>query len=173
VAEFDAKSLARPQVKDAYLESISLIERLHRRFLDVVKSELDRLGVDDINNVQSLILFNIGDEDLTVGELTNRGYYLGTNVTYNLKKLVENTYVIQERSARDRRSVRIRLSDKGKDLCDKMGASFQQQASALAENTLTEAEVTQTNEALKSIERFWSNFLSYGGVQTPTTNRAA
>ena len=84
-------------MKQTYLELIQLIERLHRQFLEVVKAELDRLGFEDINNVQSLILANIGEEDLTVGELTYRGYYLGSNVSYNVKKLVENGYLMQER----------------------------------------------------------------------------
>lgn len=163
----------RYPVKDAYLESIGLIERLHRRFLDVVKSELDRIGVDDINNVQSLILFNIGDGDLTVGELTNRGYYLGTNVTYNLKKLVEYDYVIQERSARDRRSVRIRLSDKGKDLCAKMGEVYERHSTALAEKAGNAESLAKTNEALKALERFWSNILSYGGIPASDASKAA
>ncbi|MDJ0948707.1 MAG: MarR family transcriptional regulator [Alphaproteobacteria bacterium] len=160
-------------MKEAYLEAISLIERLHRRFLDVVKSELDRLGVDDINNVQSLILFNIGDEDLTVGELTNRGYYLGTNVTYNLKKLVEYGYVEQERSARDRRSVRIHLSEKGKDLCNKMGEIYQTHAQALTEAKFTPEQLAQINDGLKSLERFWSHVLNYGSAGSGQSNRAA
>src|SRR3546814_5884749 len=93
-------------VINEYLSSINLIERLHRQFLEVVKGELDRLGVQDINNVQALILYNIADDELTVGELTNRGYYLGSNVSYNVKKMVENDDLIQERSTHDRRSIR-------------------------------------------------------------------
>ena len=100
-------------MKEQYLISIRLIERLHRRFLDVIKAELDRLGIEDINNVQTLILFNINEEQLTVGELTVRGYYLGSNVSYNVKKLVENEYLIQERSSHDRRMTRVRLSPEG------------------------------------------------------------
>ncbi len=148
-------------MKQAYLEAITLIERLHRHFLDALRSELDRMGLDDINNVQSLILFNIGDEELTVGELTNRGYYLGTNVTYNLKKLVENGYVGQERSSRDRRSVRIKLSDKGADLCTKLNAVFDRHAKAMADGVLSKEELTGVNETLKILERFWSNAISF------------
>ena len=95
-------------MKQSYLETIRLIERLHRRFLDVIKTELDRLGIEDINNVQTLILSNISNEQLTVGELTARGYYLGSNVSYNVKKLVENGYLNQERSPHDRRMTRVR-----------------------------------------------------------------
>ena len=94
-------------VKTDYLQSIHLIERLHRQFLEVVKNELDRHGMQDINNIQAVILYNIGEDELTVGELTNRGYYLGSNVSYNVRKMVENGYLIQERSAHDRRSIRV------------------------------------------------------------------
>ena len=137
----------------AYLESISLIERLHRQFLDVVKAELDGLGLQDINNVQSLILFNIGDDELTVGELTQRGYYLGSNVSYNLKKMVEAGYILQERSLHDRRSVRIRLSEKGMKLWESLSAMFQRHAGRLnaAGRSLVEA-----NGSLRDLERFWS-----------------
>ena len=100
-------------MKQSYLETIRLIERLHRRFLDVIKTELDRLGIEDINNVQTLILSNISSEQLTVGELTARGYYLGSNVSYNVKKLVENDYLTQERSPHDRRMTRVKVSQKG------------------------------------------------------------
>src|ERR1700736_1139443 len=107
-------------MKQVYTESILLIERLHRRFLDVVKTELDRLKIDDVNNVQTLILYNISGEQLTIGELTNRGYYLGSNVSYNVKKLVENGYLLQSPAPHDRRSTRIRLSDKAKTLCERI-----------------------------------------------------
>ena len=137
----------------AYLESISLIERLHRQFLDVVKAELDGLGMRDINNVQSLILFNIGSEELTVGELTQRGYYLGSNVSYNLKKMVEAGYILQERSPHDRRSVRIRLSDKGVALWKRLSEMFQRHAGRLdaAGRSLDDA-----NGSLRELERFWA-----------------
>src|ERR1700748_1250268 len=104
----------------AYLNVISLIERLHRQFLEVVKLELDGMGIRDINNVQAMVLFNIGDAEMTVGELTLRGCYLGSNVSYNVKKMVENGYLIQERSAHTRRSIHVRLSDKGRELCEKL-----------------------------------------------------
>src|SRR6201986_5222428 len=103
-----------------YLEVISLVERLHRQFLEVVKLELEGLRVHDINNVQAMMLFNIGDAEMTVGELTLRGCYLGSNVSYNVKKMVENGYLIQERSEHDRRSIHVRLSEKGRGLCEKL-----------------------------------------------------
>ena len=115
-----------------YYRMTALIERLHRCFLDVVKVELDRFGVQDINNVQSLILYNIGMDELTIGELTARGYYLGSNVSYNVKKMVENGYLAQERSQHDRRSTRVRLTNKGQALRSKLETMFGRQADALA-----------------------------------------
>lgn len=156
-------------VKQAYLDAITLIERLHRHFLDVLRSELDRLGLDDINNVQSLILFNIGDDELTVGELTNRGYYLGTNVTYNLKKLVEHGYVVQERSPRDRRSVRVKLSPKGLDLCGKLNAVFDQHAEVLKQGVVSEAELRTVTGTLRALENFWTGTI---GHRSPLSQEA-
>ena len=104
---------AELNVKPLYLESLTLVERLHRRLLDVIKDEFDRRGRSDINSVQALLLYNIGDKELTAGELRTRGYYLGSNVSYNLKKLVEMGFLDHQRSRIDRRSVRIKLTEKG------------------------------------------------------------
>src|SRR3546814_20869658 len=120
-------------VQQPYYQSIVLIERRHRHFLELVKAELERRGIQDINNVQSLILYNIGTDELTVGELTARGYYLGSNVSYNVKKMVENGYMDQERSLNDRRSVRVRLSDKGLELREKLGSMFEGHKDALTD----------------------------------------
>src|ERR1700754_2398937 len=103
-------------VQSLYLEALTLVERLHRRLLDVIKDEFDRRGRSDINSVQALLLFNIGGSELTAGELRTRGYYLGSNVSYNLKKLVEMGYLDHQRSRVDRRSVRISLTAKGQEI---------------------------------------------------------
>jgi len=157
-------------VRQPYYDSILLIERLHRHFLEVLKTELDRLGIQDINNVQSLILYNIGDDELTVGELTARGYYLGSNVSYNVKKMVENGYLGQERSPHDRRSVRVRLSDKGLSLRDKISAMFERQITALDKAGLNDDELLKANETMRKLERFWSSSLDYSGY--PITSAA-
>ncbi|KJB93792.1 DNA-binding MarR family transcriptional regulator [Skermanella aerolata] len=157
-------------MRQPYYDSILLIERLHRHFLEVLKTELDRLGIQDINNVQSLILYNIGDDELTVGELTARGYYLGSNVSYNVKKMVENGYLGQERSPHDRRSVRVRLSDKGLDLRDKISSMFERQIKALDKAGLNDEELIKANETMRKLERFWSSSLDYSGY--PVTSAA-
>ncbi len=150
-----------------YYQSILLIERLHRHFLEVVKAELDRLGTQDINNVQSLILYNIGTDDLTVGELTARGYYLGSNVSYNVKKMVENGYLVQERSLHDRRSVRLRVSEKGLQLRDKLSIMFERHVNALDGAAMSSESLGHLNDALLRLERFWSGRIGFPvGVNT-------
>lgn len=158
-----------------YYESILLIERLHRHFLEVLKTELDRLGIQDINNVQSLILYNIGEDEMTVGELTARGYYLGSNVSYNVKKMVENGYLGQERSPHDRRSVRVRLSDKGLDLRNKIRLMFERQINALDAAGFNSEELGRCNEIMHKLERFWSAALEYSAFPSviPPTRPAS
>ncbi len=148
-------------VKDQYLVTIRLIERLHRRFLDVIKTELDRLGIEDINNVQTLILSNINEDQLTVGELTMRGYYLGSNVSYNVKKLVENGYLIQERSSHDRRMTRVRLSEKGLELTAKIDKLYERNAEAVAEGIVSQEQLTELNNVLNGLERYWSRLVNF------------
>ncbi len=146
-------------MKQVYTESILLIERLHRRFLDVVKAELDRLKIDDVNNVQTLILYNIGEEQLTIGELTNRGYYLGSNVSYNVKKLVENGYLEQARAQHDKRSTRIKLSEKAIILCKKIDELYQRNIDVLSKET-NQNELSSLNKTLIQLENFWTNYIN-------------
>lgn len=146
-------------MKQIYTESILLIERLHRRFLDVIKTELDRLKIDDINNIQTLILYNISSEQLTIGELTNRGYYLGSNVSYNVKKLVENNYLMQERAPHDKRSTRIRLSEKGLELCQKIDELYQRNIEQLSKEMNADA-LGGLNKTLTQLERFWTDYIN-------------
>ncbi len=141
----------------AYYECINLIERLHRQFLDVLKVELERANILDINNVQSMILHNIATDELTVGELTVRGYYLGSNVSYNVKKMVENGYLIQERSVHDKRSVRVKLSEKGRRLNDAITRLYKKHEEKLVPAGLVSTRLESMNEVLRDLENFWSN----------------
>ena len=142
-------------VRQPYYDSILLIERLHRHFLEVLKTELDRLGIQDINNVQSLILYNIGDDELTVGELTARGYYLGSNVSYNVKKMVENGYLTQQRSLHDRRSIHVRLTQKGIRLRDCLTEMLRRHADLLSQAALSAEDLQGAGATLRRLERFW------------------
>lgn len=146
-----------------YYEAIQLIERLHRHFLDVLKVELDKKNIQDINNVQSMILYNIGDDEMTVGELTIRGYYLGSNVSYNVKKMVENGYLEQERSVHDKRSIRVKLSVKGLELKDMISAMFARHEEKIAGSALTAEDLGHLNKTLETLERFWASQTNFSG----------
>ena len=152
-------------MKALYFETITLIERLHHLFLDVVKTELDRLRIFDINNVQCFILYNVGKNEMTVGEISNRGYYLGSNVSYNLKKLVENGYFIQAKAKHDKRASKIRLSEKGIKLYDKLDKVFTQQASNLKYNGVVDQNLTETLKLLRKLESYWNFITTHGLVE--------
>jgi DNA-binding MarR family transcriptional regulator len=150
------------QVRPHYLETLTLIERLHRRLLDVIKDEFDRRSRDDINPVQALLLYNIGEKDLSAGELRTRGYYLGSNVSYNLKKLVEMGYLDHQRSRIDRRSVRIKLTDKGREVRDIVDALYQKHLANVAQvGGIDGDEFAMLNRSLQRLERFWTDQILY------------
>ncbi len=146
-----------------YYESIQLIERLHRHFLDVLKVELDKKNIQDINNVQSMILYNIGDDEMTVGELTIRGYYLGSNVSYNVKKMVENGYLVQERSVHDKRSIRVKLSEKGLELKQAISDMFARHEEQIQGSEISDERLNGLNETLQMLERFWAQQTNFSG----------
>lgn len=148
-----------------YYETIQMIERLHRYFLDVVKIELDRKNVEDINNVQAMILYNIGHDTMTVGELTHRGYYLGSNVSYNVKKMSENGYIEQERSVHDKRSIRVKLTQKGSDLYSNLNKMFLRHEGRLDGTKLTDETLTQTVTTLQMVERFWNAQTQFAAME--------
>jgi len=143
-------------VKAAYVETIRMIERLHRQCLELVKAEVDRQGIRDLNNVQALILFNIGQGEVSVGELTQRGYYLGSNVSYNVKKLVENGYLIQERSPHDHRSTHVRASEKGRAISRSLDELFERHVRGLGELGIGEEQLSDADAVLTQLLRYWS-----------------
>ncbi len=145
-----------------YLDSLALVERLHRLLLDVIKDEFERIGVLEINAVQALLLFNVGDNEVTAGELKSRGYYQGSNVSYNLKKLVEMGYMHHQRCEIDRRSVRVRLTEKGRRIRDVVAKLFARHADGLQSRGVLSAEgVEEINSALKRVERYWTEQIRY------------
>ena len=145
-----------------YLESLSLVERLHRLLLDVIKDEFERLGVLEINAVQALLLFNIADNEVTAGELRSRGYYQGSNVSYNLKKLVDMGFMHHQRCEIDRRSVRVRLTDKGRDVHKVVSELFESHAQGLEQDpTVGAGNIDTINDGLARVERFWSDQIRY------------
>ena len=152
----------REAIRSLYMESLQLVERLHRRLLDVIKDEFDRRGRDDVNSVQALLLYNIGDKELTAGELRTRGYYLGSNVSYNLKKLVEMGFLDHQRSRVDRRSVRIKLTEKGADVRDIVEQLYQKHVRTVEQvGGINTEEFSSLNKALHRLERFWTDQILY------------
>lgn len=151
-----------PAMMSDYLDMLALVERLHRLLLDVVKDEFERLGVIEINSVQALLLFNIGENEVTAGELKTRGYYQGSNVSYNLKKLVELDYMHHQRCEIDRRSVRVRLTQKGRDTRDLVGSLFRRHAVDIGARALFGGDgLPPLTAALGRIERYWADQIRY------------
>jgi DNA-binding MarR family transcriptional regulator len=152
----------QPPVQPLYLEALTLVERLHRRLLDVIKDEFDRRGRSDINSVQALLLYNIGDKELTAGELRTRGYYLGSNVSYNLKKLVELGFLDHQRSRVDRRSVRIRLTPQGQEIRRIVDALYHKHVKTVEQvGGISSEEFATLNKSLQRLERFWTDQILY------------
>ncbi|MEO5324360.1 transcriptional regulator LdtR [Mesorhizobium sp. CC13] len=149
-------------IRSLYLESLQLVERLHRRLLDVVKDEFDRNGRSDINAIQALLLFNIGNAELTAGELRSRGYYLGSNVSYNLKKLVELDFINHQRSRIDRRSVRVSLTPKGQEVAEVVAGLYERHVGSIEQvGGINTDEFKQMNRALQRLDRFWNDTIAY------------
>jgi len=150
------------RIRPSYLEALMLVERLHRRLLDVIKDEFDRRSRADVNAVQALLIYNIGEKELTAGELRTRGYYLGSNVSYNLKKLVEMGYLDHQRSRIDRRSVRIKLTDKGREVRDIVDALYQKHVRTVEQAGGIDCDEFATlNKSLHRLERFWTDQVLY------------
>ncbi|MDP9137581.1 MAG: MarR family transcriptional regulator [Pseudomonadota bacterium] len=162
VVAAETNSSPRQVVKHRYVEALVLIERLHRRLLDVIKDEFERQGDPEVNAVQALLLFNIGDAELTAGELKTRGHYQGSNVSYNLKKLVEAGYVNHERSTSDKRSVRVRLTSRGQEIRRKVDQLYDRQILSITDVAgLSIEEFDRLNKALSRLERFWTDQILY------------
>jgi DNA-binding MarR family transcriptional regulator len=150
------------EIRPAYIEALTLVERLHRRLLDVIKDEFDRRGRSDVNSVQALLLYNIGDKELTAGELRTRGYYLGSNVSYNVKKLVEMNYLHHARSRLDRRSVRISLTPKGKEVHDIVASLYDKHILTVEQiGGISSDEFGRLNQSLNRLERFWTDQIRF------------
>ena len=140
-------------MKDNYYNAINMIENVHRLFLDVLKFEINKLNLKDISNVQAILLYNVGDRSLRVGDLTDQGCYLGTNVSYNLRKLVENGYILQEPQKHDRRSSEVKQTKKGFELSEKLDQIFEDQAKFLQEKGISENDMKDLIATLSSVDR--------------------
>jgi len=125
--------------------------------MDVVKKDLEGLKIHDINNVQSIMLFNIGDTMLSVGDLTLSGVYIGSNVSYHVKKMVENGYLTQEHSLYDRRVSHVRVTEKGRKLREELTRAHQRRIDLLSEVALSSEELQAAISVLRLLDRFWTD----------------
>ncbi|TQV70064.1 helix-turn-helix domain-containing protein [Denitrobaculum tricleocarpae] len=142
----------------SFTRTLELIERLHRQCLEVVKAELDRLAVRDLTSVQAVILFNIGRDEFSIGDLTQRGYYLGSNVSYNIKKMIKHGYLLQARSTQDRRLLLVRASPAGVEIHLALDSLFEAHASnELIRNQVSEDCLNRSNEALRNLHGIWAS----------------
>jgi DNA-binding MarR family transcriptional regulator len=152
----------RDSLRSLYMESLQLVERLHRRLLDVIKDEFDRQSRSDINAIQALLLFNIGNSELTAGELRSRGYYLGSNVSYNLKKLVDLGFINHARSRIDRRSVRVSRTPAGQEVAEVVAGLYDRHVGSIEQvGGISSDEFQQMNRALQRLDRFWNDTIAY------------
>lgn len=145
-----------------YLELTRLIERLHRRFIDVLKTELNRLGIRDVNGVQALLLTNIGEQKITIRDLVERGYYLGSNVSYNIKKLTDLGYLNQEPTPHDKRSVTVSLTEKALAIVNGMRDLQDNNADAFTRSGEDLEKVEEICKGLRLLERTWADYINYG-----------
>lgn len=145
-----------------HLELARLIERAHRRYLDLMRVELIRLGIDDISPSQVMLLFTIGPDELSVRDLLERGHYLGSNASYNLKQLVDSGYVDRAHSQRDRRSARLRLAPKGQDLCQAIRHLDETYHRQVARDEHEARELTAAFHMLRRLELVWTTTMRYG-----------
>lgn len=147
---------------EAYLEALRLLERMHRLMLDLVKDEFERLRQTDLTPVQAMIIYNLGEAEVSAGELRSRGMYQGSNVSYNLKKLVAMGYVHHERCDLDRRSVRVRLTPEGQRVRDTVHQMFLRHAKGLSlSGVLDDPPLDEVNLQMRRIERFWTEQIRY------------
>jgi DNA-binding MarR family transcriptional regulator len=145
-----------------YQRALSLVERLHRQLLDVVKDDLDRAGHDDLTPVQALLIYNIGDAEWSAGELKSRGFYLGSNVSYNLKKLHDLGYVESGKSVHDKRQIRLRLTEDGAALRSQLSSMFARHAATLRPVGGVETpDLEASNKTLTRLERFWADQIRF------------
>jgi len=139
---------------NSYLNVIQLLPRIHRLFMDMIKIDLQELDIHDINNVQSIMLFHIGDTELTMGELTSRGVYIGSNLAYNVKKMVESGYLTQEHSLYDRRVSYVCLTEKGRKLREELTMVHRRRIDLPPQGALSSDDLQTATSVLRLLDQF-------------------
>jgi DNA-binding MarR family transcriptional regulator len=147
---------------DSYLDLIQLLPQIHRQFMEVIKKDLEDLKIYDINNLQSIMLFSIGDTTLSVGDLILSGAYIGSNISYHVKKMVENRYLTQDHSRYDRRVSHVRVTEKGRKLREELTMTHQRRVDLLSDIALSSDELQAAMSVLRLLDRFWTDVAGPG-----------
>ena len=122
-------------VAESFLKSLSLLEQAHRRLHDVVKDDLERGGARHLTGVQALLLYEIGE-----GE----------------------TPAAIPRSEADKRTVHLRLTERGHKVRKRVEGLFAKQADALEPTaSVRPMDLTQLNKTVSRLERFWSDQIRF------------
>ncbi|MDR2598593.1 MAG: MarR family transcriptional regulator [Holosporales bacterium] len=146
-------------MRNCCLELSACGEKAFRVFLDIIKQELDGFGIADISSTQAFILMNVGNNVITMGEVLSRGYYVGSNASYNLKKMIANGYMKQSPSDYDKRASYLSLTDKGLDLCNKLEKSVNKHMSRFESTAAGKLELERGIKFMKKIESYWQDIL--------------
>jgi len=158
----EAQDTANNSLGESFLKSLSLLEQAHRRLHDVVKDDLERGGERSLTGVQALLLYEIGEGEAPASVLRARGAFAGTSLSYNVKKLQEGGYLIQTRSEDDKRTVTLRLTERGLKVRDRVANLFEKQATALEPTaSVRHDDLSQLNKTISRLERFWSDQIRF------------
>lgn len=151
-------------MSDAFSQLTQMIERLHRRMLDVIRYELEQAGISDVGPAQALMLTKIEGREVALRDIIDRGYYIGSNASYNIKQLVEAGYVLQKRASHDKRSIKLSLTKKGEELCGRIASFVSQQNETLFADAPSQKNLDVTIGVLRQLEQEWSEYLRYGSI---------
>jgi len=145
-----------------YFELARLMERASRRFSGLIRAELTKLRVDDVGPAQAMILLAIGDSELSVAELLERGHYVGSNVSYYLKQLADGDYIDRVASQRDKRSARIKLTEKGRQLRANLRDAAMAYERAVKRGDQDQRMLETAFQTLHELELAWANASRFG-----------
>jgi len=148
------------QATSQFIRAVGLIDRLQAKHHEIIARMLEARNLTELTAVQAVMLYNLGDREIMAGEMRSRGIYLGSNVSYNLKKLVGLGYLEQRPSPHDKRASHVRLTEKGKAIHDLVGQTYAAHVQKiLATCPIDFQDVINLENILQVVDQFWSQEL--------------
>jgi DNA-binding MarR family transcriptional regulator len=99
-----------------YIKLLDTLIKSTNKMFSIMEDILFQSNIRDISTAQLFLLFKIESHQLyKVGELQNT-YNNNINISYNLKSLEKNKYIIKTNNKDDFRQTLISLSDKGQEI---------------------------------------------------------